>query len=153
MCPGSMPLYGVSTSSVRGFPTVHVDALEIWLTLLVGELFRLFFEVINVLFTFFKPEETTSNYHQQTHTHTQKKKLNHLNFPTPFFTLFERNLCDQGSLVINVTRTPGMGSIPNIRRTWTCECPPPTKTKSLMMGVLAKCVAKTPRYPVMLRKR
>lgn len=66
MCPGSMPLYGVSTSSVHGSPTVHVDALEIWLTLLVGELFRLFFEVINT-FTFFKPDK---NYHQHTKTST-----------------------------------------------------------------------------------
>ena len=75
MCPGSMPLYGVSTSSVRGFPTVHVDALEIWLTLLVGELF--FFEVINT-FTFFKPEKATAN--------TQKPQP--LEVPYLFFPLF-----------------------------------------------------------------
>ena len=128
MCPGSMPLYGVSTSSVQGSP---VDALEIWLTLLVGELFRLFFEVINT-FTFFKPEKSTTN--------TQKPQP--LELPHHLFALFWNESLKKGSLVINVTRTPGMGSIPNIRRTWTCECPPPTKTKSLMMGVLATCVAK-----------
>lgn len=81
MCPGSMPLYGVSTSSVQGSPTVHVDALEIWLTLLVGELFHLFFEVINT-FTFFKPEKTTTN--------TQKSQP--FENPYPFFPLFETYL-------------------------------------------------------------
>ncbi len=89
--------------------------------------------------------KTDKNNHQHKHTH---RNVNHLNFPTPFFTLFLflKEIFAKGSLVINVTRTPGMGSIPNIRRTWTCECPPPTKTKSLMMGVLAKCVAKTPGH-------
>lgn len=39
------------------------------------------------------------------------------------------------SRVMRVTRTPGKGSIPSIRKTFTCECPPPTKTKSFTIGV------------------
>ena len=58
--------------------------------------------------------------------------------------LFEK---DQGSRVTRVTRTPGMGSMPNIRSTWTCEWPPPTKTKSLMIGVLVPLAKERQNHP------
>jgi hypothetical protein len=41
---------------------------------------------------------------------------------------------------MRVRRTPGMGLMPKVRSTLTCECPAPTSTMSFRMGVGAACI-------------
>mmetsp|Transcript_25119 Transcript_25119/g.76458 ORF Transcript_25119/g.76458 Transcript_25119/m.76458 type:complete len:208 (+) Transcript_25119:572-1195(+) len=46
------------------------------------------------------------------------------------------------SLVINVRRTPGIGHMPSILKTWTCAWPPPTSTRSVTTGFASASIRK-----------